>query len=381
MARPAYDRMAVYFQSGTGNTMRAASWMAEQAEEAGVPAELTPMDAADPASDLVLGPRTLLGLAVPTHGFTAPWLTLKVACRLPRGRGTHAFCLATRGSGPVFGVICPGLAASACWVLAAILAVKGYRVRGIRGLNMPSNWIQVHPGLGTESIAAVLADSKPLARAFAARLLSGRRYWLFYGNWVDLAFGLALLPLSAVYLVYGRVGFGKVFFAGDACEGCGVCVDYCPVGGVQLRGDARPRPYWTYHCESCNRCIAYCPKEAIHVGHAWLLGLCALSFVPVWDWAMDALLDAWPALAAIDGAAARFALLCLYWWAALIVSGMVLWLFVRIPVVNRVFTWTAPTRVWRRHRDPETKLKMLGRRRGTRHPVSSEPGGEPGRGG
>ena len=360
-ADPAYERLVIYFQSGTGNTLRAATWMAEQAEEAGVAATVTPVDGADPASERILGRGTLLGIAVPTHGFTAPWLTLKFVCRLPRGRGTHAFCLATRGSGPVLGVVCPGLAASACWVLAALLALRGYRVRGIRAVNMPSNWIQVHPGLAPASVEAVLADTRPLLRTFTSRLLSGRRHWLHYGDWLDLAFGVLLLPISVVYLVYGRVGFGKVFFASDACDGCGVCADYCPVDGVRLRGRERPRPYWTYHCESCNRCIAYCPKEAIHVGHAWLLGLCVLSFVPVWDWAMDALLRAWPELAAIDGRPARYGLLLAWWWVALILSGLLLWVLVRIPVVNRVFTWTAPTRLWRRHRDPETKLKRLAR--------------------
>ena len=142
-----YQRTTIYWMSGTGNSLRAAHWLGDRAGAAEVEANLVQAVHGDPEREVEPSDKQLVGLVFPTHGFTAPWRMIKFAWRMPRDKGAHAFCVATRG-GTKFGPVkLPGIAASACFLLALILRLRGYRVRGVMSLNMPSNWMSLHWGL------------------------------------------------------------------------------------------------------------------------------------------------------------------------------------------------------------------------------------------
>ena len=114
--------------SGTGNTLRAADWMADELSSLGIEAEVKSVEAEAPPREPQLGARHLAGFLMPTHGFTAPWLMLKVVARLPRGSGTHAFIMAIRGALKVSRLFTPGLAGTALYLVALILGLKGYLI-------------------------------------------------------------------------------------------------------------------------------------------------------------------------------------------------------------------------------------------------------------
>lgn len=355
---PPFERATFYVMSGTGNTWRAASWVSAALTESGVTCALVPIDRAEPDS-LQRGPTQLVCLAMPTHGFTAPWAAIKLALKMPSGEGTQAACLATRASMALGSWITPGIAGTAAFLIAAILALKGYRPRGLTAIDMPSNWVQVHPHLSERTIAVVKERAEVRARAFAATLIAGGGFGSWTNAW-DLAWGLPLLPISLLYIVYGRVGFAKVFFANDACNGCGLCVKNCPVGGVLLIGeDKSARPHWTWHCEACNRCMAYCPHEAIDVSHSWLLIMVGVSFVPVGDWLIDALVTWLPATAALDSPLPRAVALLLWWWVAVIAFGIGLHSIARLPWLGKALKWTSLSRLFRPYHEPDTRVKML----------------------
>ena len=44
------------------------------------------------------------------------------------------------------------------------------------------------------------------------------------------------------------------------CDGCGVCVDECPVGAIAVSVLATID---TFACTGCGRCVAACPTQAI----------------------------------------------------------------------------------------------------------------------
>lgn len=129
-----YKEATIYFLSGTGNSYRAASWMAEAVREKGAITRVIPINRGNPASEVKDGPEHLLGLLLPTHGFTAPWHMIRFALRLSRRAGTHAFVVATWAGTKVGPVFLPGLEGTAAYLLAAIMALKGYRIRGATGL-------------------------------------------------------------------------------------------------------------------------------------------------------------------------------------------------------------------------------------------------------
>ncbi|MBU0553021.1 EFR1 family ferrodoxin [Myxococcota bacterium] len=346
-------KIDLYVMSGTGNTLRAARWCREVAEAAHGPDTLALHPIADGAALPTPGEVSAVGIMGPTHGFTAPWSVLRFAARLPRGQGRPAFTLFTRAGLVVGRWHPPGLAGTAALLIALIMALKGYRVVGVMSVNMPSNWMMIHPALRLEAAEAVRAHAEPKVKAFAARLLRGAPTLWTLNNLYELSLGLPLLPISLLYLFCGRFWLAKLLFANMDCTRCGLCAKSCPSLAIEMRDG---RPFWRFSCESCMRCLAYCPHQAIEAGHSWAALTYTLWALPL-GWAGWRLWSsAHPWTAALLEMAWMFALLApLY--AAFHWGLKRRWL-------NRAFTYTTLTRWFRKAHDPQVRLSALLMRRG-----------------
>lgn len=355
-----YREAIFYFYTGTGNSYRVAVWMADAASltddaasltndavrDAGTAVTVSSIKSAHPSEEIGQGETVLLGLVMPTHGFTAPWTMLSFALRLPRRRHTHAVVVATRA----------GFEGTATLLVASILALKGYRIRGTAGIDMPSNWISLHPGLSPDAVAGITARARKKAALFMDAILSGGQR---FTSWVVSLLGLLVLPISLAYLLIGRFFLVKLFFASDRCNGCGLCAEHCPNGALEMRGSgSRSRPYWTFRCESCMRCMAYCPTRAVEASH--LLGVGAYLLAGVI-----------PTTALLAWLAVRVPVLVFLSWTpdwvlesvnAIVAIGLaypVFQLLLRIGWVNRFFTRATLTHYYRRYHEPETTLRDL----------------------
>jgi Pyruvate/2-oxoacid:ferredoxin oxidoreductase delta subunit len=351
-----YREATFYFYTGTGNSYRVAVWMADAIHDAGIAATVQPIESAHPAEKIGQGETALLGLVMPTHGFTAPWAMLSFALRLPRRRHTHAVVIATRAGVRIGSTYFPGFEGTATLLVASILALKGYRIRSMAGIDMPSNWISVHPGLSPDSVAGITARARTRVAHLIAAILSGERR---FSSWIVFLLGLLVLPISLAYLLIGRFFLVKLFFASDRCNGCGLCAQHCPNGAIEMRGSGRDsRPYWTFRCESCMRCMAYCPMRAVEASH--LLGVGAYLLAGII-----------PTTALLAWLAVRVPVLVFLSWTpdwvlesvnAIIAIGLaypVFHLLLRIRWVHRFFTRATLTYYYRRYREPETTLKDL----------------------
>jgi Pyruvate/2-oxoacid:ferredoxin oxidoreductase delta subunit len=356
-----YRKAAFYVMSGTGNTARVARWMGERAEAAGIPGRVVSLPAPAPGPDDI-GRDVLVGLFTPTHGFTAPWLVISFALKMPRGRGTDAVVVSTCAGSKFGRLFLPGMEGTAGLLTALILAVKGYRVRGIAGIDMPSNWTTVHPGFTERSARAIIERARPKAVSFIDAILGGRRR---YGRLVCLLLGIALLPVSAGYLLYGRFFFAKLFFADNRCTGCGICARGCPVGAIRMIGKHRPRPYWTYSCESCMRCISFCPEEAVEAGHSWAVIAYFITAVPVAQYLVNALAGRLPGVEILGTTWAAMIVQYPFFLISLVVAYALFYLVTRIPAVNALFAYTTLTRVYRRYHEPDTRIVDISARRGS----------------
>jgi len=353
-----YGNALVCYMTGTGNSYRAAQWVGEAVRAQGTPVRVVPVQEGHPGPGAPAGGRSLLGLVNPTHGFTAPWPVIRFALRLPRGRGAHAFVLPTRAGLKIGGLYTPGMEGTAGYLIALILLLKGYRVRGVMGLDMPSNWMSIHPGLKPASVQGISARARRRAGGFIGRILRGGRSFP-PGSLVQLLFGLVLAPVSAGYLLVGRFFLAKLFFASERCNGCGVCAENCPSRAVVMRGRRNPRPYWTFSCESCMRCMAYCPRNAVEAGHSLGLLLYLAASVPAGVALLDALGPLAPGAADATRTWAHWLLQYPYTLLSMYLCYRLVDLLIRVPVINRLFTWTTLTRGWRRYHEPETGLKEI----------------------
>ncbi len=354
----AYRECTFFVFSGTGNTWWVAKRMAARAGAAGLRTRVS-MLADCPVRTITVDHDSLVGLFMPTHGFTAPWRMISFAARMPRGRGAHAVVAATR-AGTKFGrVFLPGMEGTAGYLIAGILAIKGYRVRGVAGIDMPSNWTALHPGFSEKNARAIIERAGPKADGFIDRVVSGGRA---FRGFICLALGIVLAPISAGYLLYGRFMLSKLFFADNRCNGCGICARDCPNGAIRMLGKKRPRPFWTFACESCMRCMGYCPKEAVQAGHSWAVILYFITVIPFAQYLLTVLVTYLPGAQAIRGTWAMNVIQYPFFLLSLMGAYALFWLATRIPAVNAVFAYTTLTRAYRRYHEPDTGVKEMRRK-------------------
>lgn len=358
------DRTLIYVTSGTGNSLRVARWVAEHLVRGGQdPVAVVPIDRARPAEELEPGSRQGVVLVAPTHGFTTPWHMLRFAVTLPRGGGNRAWVLVTRAGIKVGPLFAPGIGASNTFLLALILWLKGFRVRGVTGVDMPSNWYSLHPIQSLPSQLAILGRAESAVRRFAERMLAGDGAWLSPGNAVEALCAVALLPISFLYLFWGRFFLAKLFFANAECNGCGACAKACPVGAIRMWGTRARRPYWRFRCESCMRCGALCPKGAVEAGHSWGVALYFLTTLPATLLALE------------SSALGRLAVLPVV-MAVVFASYVLFHLLNRLGPVNWLFAHTTLTHYWGRYREPGTSREELSlgyRGRGSSAPGQEDP--------
>jgi len=350
--------VTVYCLSGTGNSLRAARWFEETTKGKGIDATVVPLESARPERELVDSHHQLAVFVFPTHGFTAPWKMIKFAFSMPRRKRVQAFCAATRGALKFGRFTVPGAAGTAALLIALILLLKGYRLRGITGLDMPSNWMSLYSGFSTENAPPYIEKRRAGARRIFRQVLAGKPHWASWSNaWDLLVWGLPLAWLSALYLLFGRFFLAKLFFATNACTGCGQCAEHCPNNAIIMKGRRHPRrPYWMHDCESCMRCMAWCPSHAVEAGHSWAVILWLVTTLPGGAWALSRLAAQLPFIAGLEN---RFTILLAdiaYFYASLFLSYAVFHRLLRLRWFNELFARTTLTRLYPRYHEPQTSL-------------------------
>ena len=352
-----YDHVLINYYSGTGNSYRVACWLDQAARDSSAATTLNdishpPRNSAEDDPD----GKTLEAFFFPAHGFTAPWPVIRFALRLPRRPGRHALVCATRGGSFLGSKLIPGMEGTAAWLVACILRLKGYRIYGIKGINMPTNWTAIHSGYDEQTSQRIIARSQPTALDFFQGVLGGQQR---LQGWLPLSIGLLLLPLSLGYLLLGRFFLSKLLYASHHCIGCGLCAKHCPSQAIRMTGKAQDRPFWTFSCHSCMRCMNLCPVQAIEANYVLIALLVWLGTLPY-----GALLLGWlgrlvgmTTLASSMTARLVVQIAGLLWitWALYALFHLLL----GIPWFNRLITTLSLTHYYKRYKEPDTNLNNL----------------------
>jgi NAD-dependent dihydropyrimidine dehydrogenase PreA subunit len=261
-----WDNLYIYYISGTGNARASSEWIAEEASAMGMKSVIISIDRFENIVFPEKGEKTLIGFAFPTHGFNSAPIMLRFISGFPGGLCRNIFLVNTRAGMKLYKLFTPGLSGLALLLPAFILRLKGYRCIGYRPVDLPSNWISLHPGLKQKVIDSIFARCEGIVRAFARKILTGKKV---YRGLLSLPVDIAIAPVAIGYYVAGRFFLSKTFIAGSRCDNCGICIRECPTSSIKIIND---RPYWKLTCESCMRCLNRCPKNAIEAAHGMAVG-------------------------------------------------------------------------------------------------------------
>lgn len=260
----------IYYFSGTGNALSVANWFKRIAVKEKHDVQIINISTIDYQFSPAPLEGATIGFISPTHGFNFPPIMLHFIFRFPRAHQNNVFIINTRGGLKLGKYFIPGLSGLAQFFTALVLLFKGYRIQGMHPIDLPSNWISLHPGLKDKVIESIYDRRKKETEIFANKILDNKKDLRALR---DIIQDLLVSPIGVLYYFLGRFFLAKTFIASGTCDDCGLCIKNCPVHAIKLIDN---RPFWTYKCESCMQCMNQCPKQAIETAHGFTIAITSL---------------------------------------------------------------------------------------------------------
>lgn len=272
------NQATIFYFTGTGNSGKVAEWITQLAEEINIPVKninisdikrrefLKEKSLPDPSS----GHHYFF--ISPTHGFNYAPVMMHFIMRFPKGKNNVAL-INTRAGMRIGKFVTPGLSGIALLFSALILMFKGYSIRALFPVDLPSNWLSLHPAIRRKGLEIIHAKNKQRVEKFAHRYFSDKRV---LKGLRDLIQDIIISPIAILYYFIGRFALAKTFYASSKCTNCGLCQKQCSVKAIKT---IHGRRFWSYKCESCMHCMGNCPEKAIQTGHGYVTGLTLLYFL------------------------------------------------------------------------------------------------------
>lgn len=341
----------IYYFSGTGNARNTALWIRDEAKEAGVDVKL--FNIAKISKHEVPAPKenSLIGFISPTHGFHFPGIMRTFIKQFPKSTNGCAFVMNTRAGIRIGKRIIGGISGVLHFWSSIILREKGFKIVGLFPVDLPSNWISIHPAIGKKGTRLIYGHIEPKVREFAKTILNGNRNYQAL-SLRNIILDTIISPVSLGYILVGKFLFSKTYIATSACNNCGICDKTCPVQAIK---EVDGRKFWTSKCESCMQCMNACPQKAIETAHGFivliwfvtslavrfLIGLLLKSsYLQDWNW--------------LQNEGVVFGLKSILIFPILFFGyGIMHWLM-RYKLFEHLFVWTSLTKLkfWGRYKAP-----------------------------
>ena len=256
-----YTDCTIYYFSGTGNAKNVAVWISEVCLSQNIPTIIYSIAEKQRRQIEKPNPQTLIIIISPVHGFNYPPITLHFIAHFPKG-GNPIILMNTRAGMKIGKWITPGLSGISFYFSAGILKLKGYSIIGLIPVDMPSNWLSLHPALNKSTTNYLHTQNKIRVTQKIQKILLGKKD---FTSCREIIQDILISPISVLYYCIGRFFIAKTFYASSKCNNCGICITNCPIQAIER---VQNRPFWTFNCESCMQCMNNCPTKAIETHHA-----------------------------------------------------------------------------------------------------------------
>lgn len=251
--------IAVYYFSGTGNSLHVARELQRRMPDAALIPILHLLHHAigKTYADTVglVFPNFCLTIPIPVHDFLE---------KVDLSSAQYMFAVCTRGGSP----------SQAFDYINELLKAQGKRLNAQVNITMPWN----HP-LGKENLPGTLnaerfrqleADMQHKLDQLSRHVLAHDEYIVADTDadidlppWVQAM--NSLIPKAWNYEAHRYMYQDLIQFYSDAnCNGCGICERVCLSNKIEMSDE---RPLWqeAIQCYGCFACINYCPRHAIQI--------------------------------------------------------------------------------------------------------------------
>ena len=244
-------KATIYYFTGTGNSLAVARELAAR-----IGASLVPISSTFGQERVETG-ADVIGFVFPISDFKPPKIIDELAGKLSSLDDKYLFAVCTYG-------IAAGQALNQ---FAKTIQEQGGRLSGGFAVGMP------HNGVGcrfvsrstrlrlleacagrVETIAGYVEQQRNGAVESRRVLPAFVRPWMLRTVPVLVRFAFRLMV---------RGEDSVALTAGNACNGCGICAQTCPVDNIEMNGE---RPRWGDRCVGCFACLHWCPQRAISLG-------------------------------------------------------------------------------------------------------------------
>lgn len=231
------DRI-IYCFSGTGNSLRTATRIAEEIGGAEVVSVRCAPESVSAEH------ASVIGFVCPVYEWDMPGAMKEFVRALKINPNAYIFMIATY-------IAIHGR----CFeTMAGLLSEKGARLQYGRPLRCVASQCIAYPPFPPEKLMLPRMEKKIKVICEELRARKTRAYPPMS------ALTRKLYPKLMTPYMEIEHEYDKGFYTDDRCIGCATCARVCPTQNITMEDK---RPVWNHRCHGCNACVSYCPTKAI----------------------------------------------------------------------------------------------------------------------